>query len=82
VDVNEAMSWKDGFFHFNDADVPTVMRALSRWYDVDIEYQGTPTGRRFTGDIHRDMPLSKALEVISYLKIRFRVENKKIIVIQ
>ncbi|MNJ98387.1 fec operon regulator FecR [compost metagenome] len=82
VDVNEAIAWKDGFFHFNDADVPTVMRALSRWYDVDIEYQGNPTKRRFTGDIHRDMTVSKALEVISLLKIRFRVEKKKIIVIQ
>lgn len=82
VDLEEAVAWKDGFFHFNNADIPTVMRALSRWYDVTIEYQGSPTKRRFTGDIYRDIPISKALAIISYLKIRFRVEDKKIIVIQ
>lgn len=81
VDVNEAVAWKDGIFHFNNADIPTVMRTLSRWYDVSIEYQGSPTNRRFTGDIYTDIPISKALAIISYLKIRFKVQDKKIIVI-
>lgn len=82
ADIEEAIAWKNGFFHFNNADIPTVMRQLARWYDVAVEYEGTDTGRRFTGDIHRDMNASKALEVLSYLKIQFRIEGKKIIVIQ
>jgi len=81
-DIEEATAWKDGFFHFNKADLPTVMRALSRWYDVDVEYRGKPTQRRFTGDIYRNLNVTKALQIISYLDIDFRIEGRKIIVLQ
>lgn len=82
ADVEAAIAWKNGFFHFSNADIPTVMRQLARWYDVAVEYEGSAANRRFTGDIHRDMNASKALEVLSYLNIHFRIEGNKIIVIQ
>lgn len=39
VDLQEVMAWKDGRFYFDGADIKTIMRQLSRWYDVDVSYQ-------------------------------------------
>jgi transmembrane sensor len=48
VDVNNVMAWKNGVFHFENADVQTVMRQLSRWYDIEVVYKR---------DIEKDDPL-------------------------
>jgi hypothetical protein len=37
------MKWlpgRNGMFDFENAGIETVMRQLSRWYDVEIEYKG------------------------------------------
>lgn len=80
ADTEEAVAWKNGYFNFNHADIKTVMRSLSRWYDVDIAYEGNVPGRHFTGEIHRNLNASQVLEVLSDLNISFRIDGKKIIV--
>src|SRR5690606_28065994 len=43
VQAEEFMAWKNGRFVFNNTDIQSVMRIVSRWYDVDIEYRnGVP----------------------------------------
>jgi hypothetical protein len=56
------------------------MRQLSRWYDVDIQYQGN-VDMRFTGQITRNNNVSKVFEKLELTgELRFRVEGNKIIV--
>lgn len=81
VDVDEVMAWKNGMFYFKDADIETVMRQLSRWYDVDIEYQGEIKPKKFGGEIQRDLNLSDVLEGLKETGIHFRIEGKKLIVL-
>jgi transmembrane sensor len=38
IDVDNVVAWKNGRISFQGADIGTVMRQMSRWYDVDIEY--------------------------------------------
>ncbi|MCX2584440.1 FecR family protein [Pedobacter sp. MR22-3] len=80
VDMDEALAWHNGLFQFHDADIQTVMRQLSRWYDVDISYEGTITNRRFSGKIQRNISALKLSDILSYKEINFRIEGKKIIV--
>jgi ferric-dicitrate binding protein FerR (iron transport regulator) len=40
VPVDDAVAWKNGMFVFKDADLKTVMKTISRWYDVEVEYEG------------------------------------------
>src|SRR6185503_18584225 len=47
ANIDEAVAWKNGLFEFNRADIPTVMRSLGRWYDLDIAYDGNIPQRRF-----------------------------------
>jgi len=76
----EVVAWKDGKFRFNNASLETVLRQLSRWYDVEIKYEAGVPDESFTGGISRDLKASEALEVLKYLKVNFKIEGKTIIV--
>lgn len=80
VNVDEVVAWKNGFFYFNKADVKTVMRQLSRWYDVDVIYKGVIPEREFEGEMQRDLKLSQVLKLLSQNKINFEINGKQLIV--
>lgn len=89
VDTNTAVAWKNGIFKFDDANIHTVMNQLSRWYDLDVEYQGKVPANKFNGEIYRNMDASKAFKILSLARINFRVEapvthqgRKKIVIMQ
>ncbi|WP_051691987.1 FecR family protein [Pedobacter borealis] len=80
IDTDEIVAWKNGLFQFTDADIQTVMRQLARWYDVEVVYKGNVSKRLFTGDIHKDINASQAMQILTYLKINYKIEGKKIII--
>ena len=53
ADVEQELAWKNGYFIFNKAGIVTIMRQLSRWYDVDVSYAGTVPDNVFVGQIKR-----------------------------
>lgn len=75
VDVQEAVAWKNQLFYFNNSSIESVMRQLSRWYDVDVEYEGKIPQVRLSGEMHRRTQAGKVLEILSYFKIKYRIEN-------
>lgn len=81
ANVEEAMGWKNGFFLFDKDDLPTVMRQISRWYDINVKYEGAIPKASFDGKVYRNLNLSKALEVLKYANVRFRLEGKTIIIL-
>ncbi|HYO21158.1 MAG TPA: FecR domain-containing protein [Flavisolibacter sp.] len=81
ANTEEAMAWKNGYFHFVRADLPTVMKQLARWYDLDVQFEGPIAPREFGGEMQRSLPLSSALKLFEKGKIRFRVESKKLTVL-
>ncbi|MGF6847041.1 transmembrane sensor [Chitinophaga sp. W3I9] len=82
ADLSEVLAWKAGFFSFNDADLPAVMRQLSRWYNVEVTYEGKIPQRVFTGEIGRNLTLSQVLKGLTKTRIKYRIENGNRIVIQ
>jgi ferric-dicitrate binding protein FerR (iron transport regulator) len=77
ADVEQAIAWKNGLFSYDQTDMREVMRQLARAYEVKIEYQGKIPTRTFTGKIHRNVNASQVLEVLSYFKVHFRIEESK-----
>jgi transmembrane sensor len=79
-----AIAWKNGLFSFEKAGIQEVMRQLSRWYNVDVIYEGNIPSQTFSGDIYRNLELSKALEMLGFVGFHFKIENtpdgKRIIV--
>jgi transmembrane sensor len=80
VDLDAVMAWKNGLFQFTNADLTTVLRQLSRWYDMDIIYEGKMPRREFEGKIGRDLNLSQVLKLLEKVQVRFRIEGNKLIV--
>lgn len=39
--VKSAVAWKDGYFNFDDEKLETIMRSVSRWYNVDVIFEDT-----------------------------------------
>lgn len=80
VDTTEVVAWKNGYFHFESADLPTILRQFSRWYDVEVAYEGKIKPRRFFGMVSRSSSLATALELLKENDVYFRIEGKKLIV--
>jgi len=81
VDLDEALAWKNGKFQFNETDIETIMRQISRWYDVDIAYKGNLSGIRLSGSLSRKEPVAHLLELLEETKrVKFITEGKQITV--
>ncbi len=80
VDIEEAMAWKNGYFMFNNLDIKTVMNMISRWYDIEVEYQGKIENEVFIGTVSRFENIEKLLSTIELTGgVHFKIEesNKK-----
>ena len=80
ADLEAAIAWKNGLFHFNNTSLQNLMRQIARWYDVDIEYRGAIPPREFGGEISRNSEVSEVLKILELSKVHFEIEGKKIIV--
>lgn len=80
IDIEEVMAWKNGYFSFANADLQSVMRQISRWYDVDVIYEGKIPEREFGGKIHRGSSIDQVLKVLEESNVHFRIDGRKIIV--
>ncbi|MEO8582250.1 MAG: FecR family protein [Flavitalea sp.] len=80
ADITQVMAWKNGWFNFEGADLKTVLRQLSRWYDVDVVYEGNISTEKFGGEIERSLLLSQVLNVLKSAGAKFSIEGKKLIV--
>jgi transmembrane sensor len=80
VDTEHVIAWKEGYFRFDNIGLPELMRQLSRWYDMEVVYEGKSKEYEFVGQIERNTKLSKVLQILELGDVHFRIENKKIIV--
>lgn len=80
VNLEEVMAWKNGTFRFGGTGIETIMRQLSRWYDVEVVYN-KKIDEIFYAEIPRNTPLSDVLKALALTgEVRFAIEGKKIIV--
>jgi len=81
VDLIKAIAWKNGLFDFDDDNITDIMRHLSRWYDVDINYSAPVTEQHYTGSIRREVNISQVLHMLELAGgVKFTIEGKKIVV--
>ncbi|HEY9262564.1 FecR family protein, partial [Chitinophaga sp.] len=80
ANIDQVMAWKYGLFNFDKSNLPSVMNELSRWYDVDVRYEGQVPSRIFRGKIKRDLSLTQVLEVLQDVNIKFKMEGKTLVV--
>lgn len=80
VDIEEAIAWKKGLFYFRNANIQQIMKKASRWYDIEVSYEGAVPVRQFTGKVSMDVNISELLQMLNYAGVKCRMENNKVII--
>jgi transmembrane sensor len=62
ADIEESMAWKDGYFLFNNEPLKHIMEKITRWYNVEVSYNGNVDSIRFLGIYDRSKSLRKLLK--------------------
>jgi len=81
VDISQTLAWKEGLFSFNNADIPTVMKQLERWYDITVRYEGKIPGITVEGKMYRNVNLSDVLAFLNESGLHCRLEGKTLVVL-
>jgi hypothetical protein len=83
ADTEEVVAWKDGYFIFKNEDIKSIMRKVSRWYNVEVSYSGNIPEVGFGGNISRSKDISEVLDVLQLTNaIHFKVEGRRITVMR
>ncbi|MET0394433.1 MAG: FecR domain-containing protein [Chitinophagaceae bacterium] len=81
VDTGAVVAWKQGLFQFENAGIHTIMRQLSRWYDIDVSYEGPVPDILTTGKAPRNISLNNLLKILSLTGIRYHIQGKKLTIL-
>lgn len=84
VETRLYTGWKDGLFQFNDEDLGSILKKLSRWYDVKVFFQNPSIQNiHFTGEMKRFEDFSTILNLLELGSgVQFDVKGKILIVNQ
>ncbi|RYY58053.1 MAG: DUF4974 domain-containing protein [Chitinophagaceae bacterium] len=81
VDTEQVLGWKNGYFILDGTRIQPLMRQLTRWYDVEVVYEGVFAGDDFAGEIPRTATLSKALQMLELTDVvQFKMDGTTVTV--
>lgn len=83
IDPLYFIAWKNGTFAFDNASLKDVMNDLSRWYEIQVDYNTDVSNLKFSGTISKYEQIEKVLKLIEMTgSIRFKIEERRIIVMK
>lgn len=80
ADTDKEMAWKNNVFSFDNDDLQSIMRQISRWYDVDVVYQGKITTEKYVGEIPRSSNLAEVFKILELNHVHIDAKGKVITV--
>ncbi|MCX2485783.1 FecR family protein [Pedobacter sp. MR2016-24] len=81
VDASQAIEWQKGYFLFDNETVESMMRKISRWYNIEVEFKGNIRYRKFAGKISKFGNIVQILQVMEKTQvIHFEIEGRRVIV--
>jgi len=82
ADVETVMAWKNGYFRFEEERLDVIMKKVSRWYDVDVEFDNPALKELEFGVVtSRSGNLSGILKMLEMThEVYFTIRDKKITV--
>jgi len=87
VDVSNSIAWKNGLFRFENTNIKEVMEEFSRWYNVEVEFEGAVPDIKLWGRVYRNVSATEALGILEYFNLKFRIvkepgngSDKKVII--
>ncbi|WP_461788087.1 FecR family protein [Pedobacter sp.] len=81
--AENAVDWVNNDFIFDSDPLETIMRKLSRWYNVEVSYPQNLAKLEFTGSISRSKNITQVLKIMELTGVvNFKVEGRRITVMQ
>ncbi|MBS0028947.1 FecR family protein [Chitinophaga sp. 22321] len=80
-DTEAATAWKNGYFLFDNEKIESIMKQISRWYDVEITYQGNVSGKAIGGSLSRSKDVADVLNMLELTgTVHFKINGRRITV--
>lgn len=75
-------SWKDGNYYFENENIETILKTISRWYDFEYEFQNQEARNVcFTGSISREQKIENIFKIIEETQqIKMTAYDKKLVI--
>ncbi|MVT07661.1 FecR family protein [Chitinophaga tropicalis] len=81
ADTAQVMAWKAGYFEYKHADIRRVMADISRWYDLEVKYEGAIPEKQLSARVSRMKNADDLLELLKMSGVNLKVENRTITVL-
>jgi transmembrane sensor len=84
IDAMDAIDWKNGMFIFNKESLESIMRKISRWYDVDVVFEDEKLKSKLLGGtVSRFSTVTEVLEVLELTELaHFKIKGRSIMVME
>jgi ferric-dicitrate binding protein FerR (iron transport regulator) len=80
-DLDDELAWKNGFISLNNSGIRDIMRTLSRWYNIEVNYPGKVPDYKFAGSISRSENLSTVIKTLELNGFHFKLQKNVISVL-
>ncbi|WP_158798372.1 FecR family protein [Pedobacter sp. L105] len=81
VNTGQFIAWKNNDFDFEGDRIEAVMRQLSRWYNIEVVWDGPVTDNVFYATLTMQHPITKVLKILEKTEgVHFKVEGRRVIV--
>ncbi|MEQ7801047.1 FecR domain-containing protein [Pedobacter sp. ASV1-7] len=79
----EVTDWKNGYFIFRNEPIEEIMKKISRWYNIDVKYQGIMSEEAFGGKYLKSNSLSELLSSLELTgTVKFKIDGRRVTVMQ
>jgi transmembrane sensor len=83
IDPRSELAWKNGYFHFDNENLRSIMKKISRWYDVEVDFQLDPDQIALIGIIPRSERIESILNSLEKTgEVRFKIDERRITVMK
>ncbi len=80
--VEQAIAWKNGKFSFDHTSIYEIMRQMSRWYDVEVDYRDS-FDIYLTGSISKNVNASQVFKMLELVgEVEFKIAGSRITVMK
>jgi len=83
VDTYQALDWKNGDFNFVNDDLKSIMRKISRWYNIEVVLEEPISKETYVAQISRKKQLNDLLKALQRAgSFKYHIQNNKLYISQ
>ncbi len=80
VNTDRYTAWKDGKIALEGRTLPEILKEVSRWYDIEVVYEGQVPQGTFFGRANRSSNLGTVLRLLESASVGYRMEGRTLFI--